>query len=177
VARVDFYLLSDVDEDARHRFVCRLAYKAVTERLRVHVHARDAEHVAMLDSLLWEYPDHQFLPHAVAGDPDAALAPLVIGYREPSAARDSAHGEPSAARDSAHGEPSAARDSAHGGPTTEAALLINLGDDVPTFFGRFERVAEVVIDPQKKAGRDRYRYYRERGHALFHHELDRWEEK
>lgn len=144
MARVDFYLLSDVDEDARHRFVCRLAYKAVNERLRVHVHARDASHATLLDRLLWEYPDHQFLPHALDGDPNAVPAPLVIGHAEPKA---------------------------------EAALLINLGDDVPGFFGRFERVAEVVIEPQKKAGRDRYRYYRERGHALFHHELDRWEEK
>ncbi len=144
MARVDFYLLSDVDEDARHRFVCRLAHKAVTGGSRVHVHARDAAHAALLDRLLWEYPDHQFLPHALDGDPDATPSPLVIG---------------------------------HGMPTADAALLINLGLEVPDFFGRFERVAEIVIEPQRTTGRDRYRYYRERGHALFHHELDRWEEK
>jgi DNA polymerase-3 subunit chi len=145
VARVDFYLLPDVDEDARHRFVCRLAYKAVTGGARVHVHARDQRHVALLDRLLWEYPDHQFLPHSVADDPDACHAPLVIGHEEPV--------------------------------DVGASVLINLAEDIPPFFGRFERVAEVVIEPARKTGRDRYRYYRERGHALFHHELDRWEEK
>lgn len=53
------------------------------------------------------------------------------------------------------------------------AVLINLAADVPAFFGRFERVAEVVdAQPEvKTAGRARYRFYRERGYPLHHHEL------
>ncbi len=54
------------------------------------------------------------------------------------------------------------------------AVLINLALDVPPFFSRFERVAE-VIDAQaeiKAAGRNRYRFYRERGYPLHHHVLD-----
>ena len=54
------------------------------------------------------------------------------------------------------------------------AVLVNLAPEVPPFFGRFERVAEVV-DAQsevKAAGRERYRFYRDRGYPLHHHNLD-----
>jgi DNA polymerase-3 subunit chi len=53
------------------------------------------------------------------------------------------------------------------------AVLINLAEAVPPFFGRFERVAEVVdAQPEvKAAGRARYRFYRERGYPLHHHDL------
>ena len=52
-------------------------------------------------------------------------------------------------------------------------LLINLCDEVPEFFSRFARVAEVVdADPERRArGRERYRYYRDRGYALNTHEV------
>jgi len=54
-------------------------------------------------------------------------------------------------------------------------VLINLGDDVPLFFSRFERVAEVVAgDAQQKArARDRFRFYRERGYELKTHNVGR----
>jgi len=54
-------------------------------------------------------------------------------------------------------------------------VLINLGDDVPGFFGRFERVAEIVLAINRAGGRAKYRYYRDRGYPLFHHQLDDWE--
>jgi DNA polymerase-3 subunit chi len=56
-------------------------------------------------------------------------------------------------------------------------LLINLGTSIPTFFGRFERVAEIVVQKARDVGRDRYKYYRDRGYPLHHHELDQWEER
>ena len=47
-------------------------------------------------------------------------------------------------------------------------LLINLGQDVPGFFARFERVAEVVDgdDGRKAQGRERFRFYKDRGYPL-----------
>lgn len=47
-------------------------------------------------------------------------------------------------------------------------LLINLGNSIPGFFSRFERVAEIVTqDSQLLAqSRERYRFYRERGYEL-----------
>jgi len=60
-------------------------------------------------------------------------------------------------------------------PPAPDGLLINLASSVPTFFGRFERVAEIVVESRRADGRDRYRFYRDRGYPLFHHELDDWE--
>ncbi len=56
----------------------------------------------------------------------------------------------------------------------EHEVLINLQSAVPEFFSRFQRVAECVDDEPgvREAGRDRYRFYRERGYPLQVHELD-----
>ena len=55
-----------------------------------------------------------------------------------------------------------------GGPAEGFHLLINLGAEVPGFFSRFERVAEVVDgdEGQKARGRERFRFYKDRGYPL-----------
>jgi DNA polymerase III subunit chi len=47
-------------------------------------------------------------------------------------------------------------------------ILVNLGMTVPPQFARFERLLEVVgnEDEELAAGRERYRFYRDRGYAL-----------
>lgn len=54
-----------------------------------------------------------------------------------------------------------------------ADVLINLDPEPPGFFGRFERLLEIVTtDPaDRERGRARYRYFRERGYALETHDL------
>lgn len=58
-------------------------------------------------------------------------------------------------------------------PSDTPHLLINLTQEVPGFFSRFERVAEVLDDAEdtRQAGRDRFRFYRERGYSLRTHKL------
>lgn len=58
-------------------------------------------------------------------------------------------------------------------PAMDCHLLINLASEVPAFFSRFERVAEVVdADPQIRAhGRERFRFYKDRGYPLETHTL------
>lgn len=60
-------------------------------------------------------------------------------------------------------------------PAEQDGMLINLSGEIPTFFGRFERVAEIVVGENRAIGRDRYKFYRDRGYPLFHHDLDDWE--
>jgi DNA polymerase-3 subunit chi len=55
--------------------------------------------------------------------------------------------------------------------------MYSLTGEIPTFFGRFERVAEIILNPERSLGRDRYRNYRDKGYPLFHHDLDNWEEQ
>ncbi len=52
-------------------------------------------------------------------------------------------------------------------------VLINLGDEVPLFFSRFERVAEIVAGDEatRARARERFRFYRDRGYPLNTHEL------
>lgn len=144
MTRVDFYVLQDVDLDAARRFACRLALKALGGGQDVHVHVDDADAAAGIDELLWNYPEHRFVPHALqsSGPGAASAAPVVIGW-----------------------EP----------PADPDGLLVNLAGEIPTFFGRFPRVAEIVVDANRAEGRARYKYYRDRGYPLHHHELDDWE--
>lgn len=58
-------------------------------------------------------------------------------------------------------------------PAAHTDVLINLGAEVPRFFGRFARVAELVDQrPELLAqSRERFRFYRERGYELNTHPL------
>jgi DNA polymerase-3 subunit chi len=60
-----------------------------------------------------------------------------------------------------------------GEPAGPFHLLVNLGAEVPGFFERFERVAEVVDgdEGQKARGRERFRHYKDRGIAPETHKL------
>ena len=58
-------------------------------------------------------------------------------------------------------------------PADRTDLLINLGAEVPLFFSRFERVAEIVSgeNEDRALARDRFRFYRDRGYSLNTHRL------
>ncbi|MFP3518568.1 DNA polymerase III subunit chi [Pseudomonas sp. SIMBA_077] len=60
-------------------------------------------------------------------------------------------------------------------PANHQDLLINLDLNVPAFFKRFARVAEVVVeDPVVRlAARESFRFYREHGYPLQDHKLQR----
>ncbi len=146
MTRVDFYVLQDVERTAMHRFACRLAAKALRNGQPSYLHTETEAQAQELDELLWVYPPHRLIPHGRLDTAAARGAPVVIGQR---------------------------MDAAAALPTD--GLLINLADAVPAFPGWFERVAEIVVGERRTSGRERYRYYRDQGYRLFHHELDNWE--
>lgn len=55
----------------------------------------------------------------------------------------------------------------------QADVLINLASEPPAFFGRFDRLLEIVTtDPaDRDRARERFRYFKERGYALDTHDL------
>ena len=142
MTRIDFYVLQDVEADARHRFACRLISKAVTAGSSVVLHTPSEADAVRLDSLLWRYPEQRFVPHGLFNTPGAVGAPVVLTWEDPQ---------------------------------TYDGVLINLSDEIPAFFGRFDRVAEIVVGSNRDSGRQRYKFYRDRGFPLEHHELDNWE--
>lgn len=59
-------------------------------------------------------------------------------------------------------------------PKMNPDVLINLSQDVPGFFSRFERVIEIVAGDEatRAQARQRFKFYRERGYPLETHELN-----
>ena len=52
-------------------------------------------------------------------------------------------------------------------------VLINLSEDTPAFFSRFQRLVEIVSNEQadREAARARFRFYRDRGYEIRTHPL------
>jgi DNA polymerase-3 subunit chi len=90
----------------------------------------------VFDEQLWTFAPLEFVPHCMAGNALEAQTPVVL------------------------------TDSLDA--VGHHQILLNLGSDVPPQFARFERLLEVVgNDPDElAAGRERYRFYRDRGYAL-----------
>jgi len=81
MARVDFYVLAQVDERARHRLACKLAEKAWRLENTVYIHAKSRSDAERLDELLWTFRDGSFVPHGLAGRDDGTeVSPIMIGY-------------------------------------------------------------------------------------------------
>ena len=61
----------------------------------------------------------------------------------------------------------------HDAPEIDADVLINLAPEVPLFFSRFLRVAEVIghDEQAKQQGRERFKFYRDRGYPMDTHNL------
>ena len=147
MTQVDFYILPETAEAARLTFACRLAGKAVQRELAVFVLAESEADARKLDELLWTFAQNSFIPHRFAWDPakTPVAEPVIIGCS-----------------------------SRAGEDATQAwDLMINLTGEVPDEFGRYERLAEVLdADPTRREhGRERYRYYRDRGYELKTHQL------
>jgi DNA polymerase-3 subunit chi len=52
-------------------------------------------------------------------------------------------------------------------------ILLNLRQDQPAFFSRFQRLIEIVgmDDADKAAARVRYKFYRDRGYEIRQHDM------
>lgn len=144
MTKIDFYVLPDEQNDARLELVCKLAEKAVQRKQRVFIHATDEELLNALDARLWAFRADSFVAHQLTPK-DKALS-------------------------SEDDDPVLL---SAGDPGTDRRVLINLADTVPAFFSRFERALEVVnqSDEVRDQGRERYRFYKQRGYPLQHHKM------
>jgi DNA polymerase-3 subunit chi len=141
--KVDFYTLGEPDRRARLVTACRLAEKAYDQGLRVTVRTASAAETAEFDELLWTFSDRSFVPHVVwPTEPDVVAAtPVVVGSSDL--------------------------------PPSHRDVLINLAPDAPADFSAYARICEVVggDEDARKAGRHRWRTYRDAGCAPEAHPL------
>ena len=76
MSRVDFYVLSADAPDARLRYACRLAERAVEQGCHVYMQTPDAQR---LDDMLWTFNDRSFLPHEMfTGEPASHARVMVM---------------------------------------------------------------------------------------------------
>ncbi len=145
MTRVDFYILPDSTANGRELFACRLAEKAYKLGHTLYLHTGSVEQAKQLDELLWRYKDDSFLPHAIEGEHPQEAPPILIGHNDKTPAD----------------------------PHSHCDVLINLAPSVPGFFSRFERVAELInqAGDLKTVGRERFKFYRDRGYPLESHNL------
>lgn len=59
------------------------------------------------------------------------------------------------------------------GAAVHDEVLLNLHDGAPRHFSRFPRLIEVVAraEEDRQAARERFRYYRDRGYSIRHHDM------
>lgn len=136
MTQVDFYILEGASDEARLGTACRIVDKAVQREKRVYLNSASEGEARKLDELLWTFAQGSFIPHRLVRAP----------------------GEP------AGDEPVLIGCSQ---PPAEGAaeVMINLAPEVPGFFARYERVAEIIDgEPTRRdQGRERFRIYREHG--------------
>ena len=144
MTQVDFYILSSDSDDARLQLACKIVDKATQLDNHVFIHSASEGEARQLDELLWTFSQGSFIPHRVVQS-EPASPPL---------------------------EPVLIGVNHPPGPG-RWDVLINLAADVPEFFSRYERVAEVVdANPvRREQSRERYRFYRDRGYKLNTHQV------
>jgi DNA polymerase-3 subunit chi len=105
------------------------------------------EHAEMLDRLLWTQTALGFTPHCRANASLAAETPVLIATQ---------------------------LDNGPTIPSDERALL-NLSDNIPEGFERFSHIVEIISssDEVRLPGRDRFRFYRERGCSIESHDISK----
>lgn len=125
-------------------YSCRLIRKARAANFNVVVLAGSRNDLTTLDELLWTFSELEFLPHVVAGDPLAGSTPIILTDND-------------------------------GAELPHHQILINLSQSTPGHFARFERMFEIISsnDADTAAGRERYRFYQQRGYPLTHHVADK----
>ncbi|MGH8286921.1 MAG: DNA polymerase III subunit chi [Steroidobacteraceae bacterium] len=133
-SRVDFYVLEEASASGRLRLACRLAEKAYLAGQAVLIWDTDSSELSELDELLWTFADRSFVPHeTLLSVAVAPESPVLLSA----------------------------------GVVAERPLdvLINLAAEVPACFAQVERVADIIDgdDARRRAGRARFRAYRDLG--------------
>jgi len=123
------------------RTACQLSHKAIQSGLRAVISVPDAVTAEALDKLLWHYPAVAFIPHCFSDSSEAEQVPVLLN---------------------------------HGGDKfPHHDLMISLHSECLPFFSRFDRVIEIISNDAEdsRLGRDRYKFYRDRGYELRHIDL------
>ena len=125
-------------------FTCRLIDLVYRRGHKIYVHACDDSQARAVDEHLWTFRPDSLVPHILHPGDNLTAAEVPIKIGFDHE------------------------------PIEHQEVLINLSRDIPHFFSRFDRVAEVVPVDQnsRQSARKNYAYYKERGYPLQYHEVN-----
>jgi DNA polymerase III subunit chi len=131
--RVDFYVIDDASSAARLKLACKLAEKAYLASQSALVWHTDLEELRTFDEMLWTFSDGSFVPHEMLGATGIRDVPVLLSSGTP--------------------------------PSRNVDIIINLAQDVPPCLSQTRRIAEIIDgdDTRRRAGRARFKAYRELG--------------
>lgn len=81
MTRIDFYILPDMQVEAREHFACRLIDKAVRMGNQVFVATDSPDEADKFNRLLWDFQPHSFVPHKLLNQASPA-SPVEIGHSQ-----------------------------------------------------------------------------------------------
>lgn len=145
---IDFYILSAQEPTQRLDFACRLVEKAYRSRCKVLVQLSNQAEAKAFDELLWSYRDSSFIPHKLLDNSNSELDSTVSTEESELACH--VH--------IAFDEQT----------PPHFDVLINLSNEIPSTFARYNRVLEVVIQQDEVLDntRNHYRFYKQRGYPI-----------
>jgi len=154
--QVDFYLLEETSSQAEQHFICRLVAQLYRNKKSIYLHVEDAQHAEQTDQLLWGFRADSFIPHEIISQEPSSQESLPQGNTNDKTPVYS----PIVI--------SSSPDSTH-----QADVLINLAKVIPSFYERFERIAEIVPSNENKRAllRKHYRFYKEKNCELKTHNI------
>ena len=133
--RVDFYVLSGTEERARFKLGCRLAEQGLSgRRSACSSGSMEQRSLERFDELLWTFADRSFVPHEIYTEAEQWQdTPVLL--------------------------------SCDGYPDQPFELLVNLGSTIPAAAAHAGRIVELIDadEDRRRAGRSRFRQYRDRG--------------
>ena len=80
MARADYYILAEADQDSREHFLCRLCDKILSLGMKVYIHTGSDVEAKRLDQQLWAFKPEAFIPHTLLGAKEQA--PIEIGFSD-----------------------------------------------------------------------------------------------
>ena len=131
--QIDFYVLQGQSPGGRFKLACRIVEKAYRLGHRVYLRTGNSDDTNVLDDLLWTFSQNSFVPHQLNTESGSLESPVVIGEHPPAA--------------------------------EGTDVVISVADDPVSDFTAYVRIVEIVgcDNDEKASGRNRFRYYRERG--------------
>ncbi len=123
---------------AADKFLAAVQWLALqnAQRSRTLVVLTEATALDRFDQLLWSRPPTRFLAHCRLGHPLQSQTPIIL--------------------------------TPHLEATPDDLTVLNLDLEIPAGFERYQALVEIISadENDRQAGRNRFRYYRERGYQL-----------